>query len=145
MLRDIPLAFARRGTRSGDVIRRHWMVCFSFSEISERARFRFPSWERRMFRTTRDDTRIKTIEARYGIDLHARGDAKLGNLLEQRGFESLTQLVKAYRGELTITPASDGFILAFILRILLKSTDFDSWRERRIWKSISTTEACEKR
>ena len=27
-----------------------------------------------MFRSTRDDTLIKTIEARYGIDLHARGD-----------------------------------------------------------------------
>ena len=27
-----------------------------------------------MFRSTRDDTLIRTIEARYGIDLHARGD-----------------------------------------------------------------------
>jgi hypothetical protein len=54
-----------------------------------------------MFRSTRDDTLIKTIEARYGIDLHARSDTKLGNLLERRGFESLTQLLKAYRGELT--------------------------------------------
>jgi hypothetical protein len=39
-----------------------------------------------MFRSTRDDTLIKTIEARYGIDLHARGDTRLGNLLEHRGF-----------------------------------------------------------
>jgi hypothetical protein len=54
-----------------------------------------------MFRSTRDDTLIKTIEARYGIDLNARGDTKLGNLLEKRGFESLTQLLKAYRGDLT--------------------------------------------
>ena len=54
-----------------------------------------------MFRSTRDDTLIKTVEARYGIDLHARGDAKLGNLLERRGFGSLTQLLKAYRGDLT--------------------------------------------
>jgi hypothetical protein len=53
-----------------------------------------------MFRSTRDDTLVKTIEARYGIDLHARGDTKLGNLLEKRGFDSLTQLRKAYRGEL---------------------------------------------
>jgi len=54
-----------------------------------------------MFRSTRDDTLTKTIEARYGIDLHARGDTKLGNLLQKRGFESLTQLLKAYRGDLT--------------------------------------------
>jgi len=54
-----------------------------------------------MFRATRDDTLVRTIEDRYGIDLHARGDSKLGNLLEKRGFESLTQLLRAYRGELT--------------------------------------------
>ena len=53
-----------------------------------------------MFRSTRDDTLIRTVEDRYGIDLHARGNTKLGNLLENRGFESLTQLLKAYRGEL---------------------------------------------
>jgi hypothetical protein len=35
------------------------------------------------------------------MDLHARGDTKLGNLLDNRGFDSLTQLRKAYRGELT--------------------------------------------
>lgn len=39
-----------------------------------------------MFRSTRDDTLIRTIEARYGIELHARGDTKLGNLLTHRGF-----------------------------------------------------------
>jgi hypothetical protein len=53
------------------------------------------------FRATRDDTLIKTVEGRYGIDLHARGDTKLGNLLEKRGFDSLSQLLKACRGELT--------------------------------------------
>ena len=54
-----------------------------------------------MFRATRDDTLIKTIEARYGIDLHARGGTKLGNLLEERGFESLSELLRAFRGEAT--------------------------------------------
>lgn len=66
-----------------------------------------------MFRATRDDTLIRTVEARYGIDLHARGDAKLGNLLEQRGFESLTQLVKAYRGELTYHASKRRIYLSF--------------------------------
>jgi hypothetical protein len=50
-----------------------------------------------MFRSTRNDTRVSTVEERYGIDLHARGDTKLGNLLENRGFESISQLLKAYR------------------------------------------------
>jgi len=66
-----------------------------------------------MFRSTRDDTLIKTIEARYGIDLHARGDTKLGNLLEHRGFESLTQLLKAYRGELTFHGCKRRVYLSF--------------------------------
>jgi hypothetical protein len=66
-----------------------------------------------MFRSTRDDTLIKTIEARYGIDLHARGDTKLGNLLEKRGFESLTQFLKAYRGQLTYHACKRRIYLSF--------------------------------
>jgi hypothetical protein len=66
-----------------------------------------------MFRSTRDDTLIKTIENRYGIDLHARGDAKLGNLLEKRGFESLTQLLRAYRRELTYHACRRRIYLSF--------------------------------
>lgn len=66
-----------------------------------------------MFRSTRDDTLVKTIEARYGIDLHARADTKLGNLLEKRGFESLTQLLKAYRGELTYHACKRRIYLSF--------------------------------
>lgn len=66
-----------------------------------------------MFRSTRDDTLIKTIEVRYGIDLHARGDTKLGNLLEKRGFESLTQLLKAYRGDLPYHACRRRIYLSF--------------------------------
>jgi hypothetical protein len=54
-----------------------------------------------MFRSTRDDTLVRTIEARYGMNLNVRGDTKLGNLLDNRGFDSLTQLIKAHRGKLT--------------------------------------------
>lgn len=54
-----------------------------------------------MFRRIRDDTRIDTVEARYSIDLNSRGDAKLGNLLEERGFDSLSQLLNAYYGRAT--------------------------------------------
>jgi hypothetical protein len=66
-----------------------------------------------MFRAIRDDTLVKTIEARYGIDLHARGDTKLGNLLEKRGFDSLTQLVRAYRGELSSHASKRRVYLSF--------------------------------
>jgi hypothetical protein len=54
-----------------------------------------------MFRQVRGDTLVFTIEARYNIDLNVRGDALLGNLLDDRGFASLNQLLKAYRGQAT--------------------------------------------
>ncbi len=51
-----------------------------------------------MFTAKRSDTLVRSIEATYNIDLNARGDMTLGNLLEKRGFDSLTQLLTAYRG-----------------------------------------------
>ena len=77
-----------------------------------------------MFRSTRDDTLVKTIEARYGIDLHARGDTRLGNLLEKRGFESLTQLLKAYRGELTSHSCKRRIYLSFHVEDLAQVRGF---------------------
>ncbi len=53
-----------------------------------------------MFRKKRDDTTIGSIENQYGINLNARADMLLGNLLRERGFESLSQLRKAYHGNL---------------------------------------------
>jgi MTH538 TIR-like domain (DUF1863) len=50
-----------------------------------------------MFRTKRDDTRVATIERQYGIDVRVRGDMTLGTLLEDRGFDSLSQFLEAYR------------------------------------------------
>ncbi len=41
------------------------------------------------------------IERQYGVDLTTRFDTKLGNLLRQRGFDSLTQLLAAYSGNAT--------------------------------------------
>jgi MTH538 TIR-like domain (DUF1863) len=49
-----------------------------------------------MFRVKRLDTKIATVESTYGINLNARGDALLGNLLRDRGFDSLSQLLDAY-------------------------------------------------
>jgi len=54
-----------------------------------------------MFRRKRDDTTVESIEKTYRINLNARSDMLLGNLLDERGFDSLSQLLKAYRGNLT--------------------------------------------
>ena len=52
-----------------------------------------------VFRRKRSDTTAGSIERTYGIDLNARSDMLLGNLLVHRGFGSLSQLLKAYRGQ----------------------------------------------
>jgi hypothetical protein len=56
------------------------------------------------FRAKRADTKVASIEATYGINLNARSDMLLGNLLDERGFDSLSQLLEAYRGKLTASP-----------------------------------------
>jgi len=54
-----------------------------------------------MFRKKNANTKIENVESTYGIDLNARSDAKLGNLLKRRGFDSQSQLIRAARGKLT--------------------------------------------
>jgi len=98
--KDILFAFAKNQIKSGDATLTPWRGLVVCSKTSLRSEFPRIDLEKSMFRSTRDDTLIRTVEDRYGIDLHARGNTKLGNLLENRGFESLTQLLKAYRGEL---------------------------------------------
>ena len=46
------------------------------------------------FSVKRYDTKIKTIEKRYSVDLGARGDMKLGNYLKQKGYKSLSRMLK---------------------------------------------------
>jgi hypothetical protein len=46
------------------------------------------------FVTKRYDTKIKTIEKKYNIDLGVRGDMKLGNYLKNQGYPSLAQMLK---------------------------------------------------
>jgi hypothetical protein len=65
------------------------------------------------FRTKRSDTKVASIEATYGINLNARGDMLLGNLLDERGFDSLTQLLEAYRGKLSYHPRKRRLFLSF--------------------------------
>jgi hypothetical protein len=57
-----------------------------------------------MFQRKRSDTLVSSVERTYGINLNVRSDALLGNLLVDRGFDSLSQLLDAYHGRL-VTPA----------------------------------------
>lgn len=66
-----------------------------------------------MIRQKRSDTLVSSVEKTYGIDLHARSDMALGNLLHERGFESLSQLLKAYRGKLEYHASSRSVFLSF--------------------------------
>ncbi len=66
-----------------------------------------------MIRLKRSDTLVASIEETYGLDLHARSDMALGNLLRERGFDSLSQLIKAYRGQLEYHASSRSVFLSF--------------------------------
>jgi hypothetical protein len=66
-----------------------------------------------MYRQKRADASVGAIEAAYGVRLNTRSDAKLGNLLEQRRFESLSQLVRAARGKQFTHPYPRTVFLSF--------------------------------
>ena len=46
------------------------------------------------FRPVRSDTKISTVEKRYGVDLGVRPDMKLGNFLKEKGYPSLSRMIK---------------------------------------------------
>jgi MTH538 TIR-like domain (DUF1863) len=66
-----------------------------------------------VFRQKRDDTLVSNIEKMYGIDLRARGDMQLGNLLGERGFKSLSQFLDAYRGRLSTHARTRRVFISF--------------------------------
>ena len=66
-----------------------------------------------MYRRKRGDTTVATIEEKYGVDLHMRGDAHLDTLLDQRGFDSLSQLLTAYHGKLSSHPRKRRIFISF--------------------------------
>ncbi len=66
-----------------------------------------------MFRLKRADTLVRNIEEMHNVRLNARGDMKLGALLSQRWFDSLSQLLKAARGRLTFHPKPRRVFLSF--------------------------------
>src|SRR6266576_784578 len=66
-----------------------------------------------VFRQKRSDATVGTIERDNGIVLNARSDTKLGNLLQERGFDSLSQLLRAYRGRLDYHASRRRVFLSF--------------------------------
>lgn len=66
-----------------------------------------------MFRTKRSDATVRSIESTYGIDLNARDDMHLGNLLNERGFDSQTQLIAAYHRRLAYHARKRRVFLSF--------------------------------
>jgi len=66
-----------------------------------------------MYRRKRSDTTVSSIEKQYKIELNARDDMLLGTLLQQRGFDSLSQLLEAYYGRLTYHARRRRIFLSF--------------------------------
>lgn len=66
-----------------------------------------------MYRQKRSDTLVSSIERSYRINLNARSDAKLGNLLRERGFFSLSELLKAHCGRLDYHASPRRVFLSF--------------------------------
>lgn len=46
------------------------------------------------FVAKRFDTKISTIEEKYGVKLDVRGDTKLGNYLRDKGYPSLSKMLQ---------------------------------------------------
>lgn len=65
------------------------------------------------FRAKRSDTLVSSVEADYKINLHARSNMEIGNLLRARGFRSLSEILKAYRGNLNMHPVMRTVFISF--------------------------------
>ena len=50
--------------------------------------------KRTSYRKKRSDTKMGTIEKKYGKDFGVRSDKKLGNYLKEKGYKSLSELLK---------------------------------------------------
>ncbi len=46
------------------------------------------------YRPVRSDTKVGTVEKRYGVDLGVRPDMKLGTFLKEKGYPSLSRMIK---------------------------------------------------
>ncbi len=48
-----------------------------------------------IFRPVRSDTKVGTIEKKYGVNLGVRSDMKIGNYLSKKGYPSLSGMLRA--------------------------------------------------
>lgn len=55
--------------------------------------------KRQPFRKKRGDTKMGTIEKKYGRDFGVRSDKKLGNYLKDKGYDSLSKLLSSKDGK----------------------------------------------
>ncbi len=46
------------------------------------------------YRVIRSDTKVSTIEKKYGVDLGVRSDMKLGTYLVKKGYPSLSSMLR---------------------------------------------------
>ena len=46
------------------------------------------------FRPIRSDTKVSTIEKRYNVNLGVRSDMEMGNYLKQKGYPSLSGMLR---------------------------------------------------
>ena len=51
------------------------------------------------FRQKRSDTKMGTVEKKYGTDFGVRSDKKLGNYLKEQGYPSLSKLLDAKKDD----------------------------------------------
>ncbi len=47
-----------------------------------------------IYRPVRSNTKISSVEKRYGVDLGVRSDMKLGTFLKERGYPSLSRMLR---------------------------------------------------
>ena len=95
-----------------------------------------------VFRQKRADTSVGAIEAAYGVRLNARSDMELGNLLHQRGFESLSQLLRAARGRQFTHRCARSVFLSFHQEDLAQVNGFRlMMRNRHLRLDISDDES----
>lgn len=78
-----------------------------------------------MFRRKRLDTKVATIEEKYGLDLGVRGDMKLGRVLELTGCETLTALTRLgsariQRRMARARPKADPQTTSYLEQLLVK-------------------------
>jgi len=77
-----------------------------------------------MFQRKRSDTLVSTVEQTYGINLNTRADTLLGNLLVDRGFDSLSQLLDAYHGRANYHARKRKIFLSFHIEDLPQVNGF---------------------